>query len=89
MSGNKDCTVLSEFFNQVPDFNNLRGIKPIGRLIKNEQTGPVKNGLRQTNPLPVPFTQCADGAGKAALQANRVDSLRKPFCFLSFTIHWT
>ena len=51
-------------------FHDLGGVQADGRLVEDQEPGPVHNGLGQPDTLPKALTELAAGAGQVLLQAG-------------------
>ncbi len=58
---------------QAPHLDDLRRVQAHGRLVQDQQLGPVQDGLGQTDALAIALAELADGAGQVLLQARSAD----------------
>ena len=81
MGAENDGMVAGQAFDQVAGFVDLFGVEAGGGLVKNQYVGIVNDGLRQADPLPIPFGELAQKlvlhVGHKATVTHIVDALFK------------
>jgi len=64
----QDRPLATQFTHQRPDVDALVGVQPLGRLVQDQDFGPVQDGCRQTDALSISLGELSDGAKEDRFQ---------------------